>query len=66
LELDKLNNPRGNMSLLCKDCNEYIFEGEQQLKDGVFVDDSYYSEAVCDECIENYSWCNKTETWSLD
>ena len=54
------------MSLLCKDCNEYIFEGEQKLKDGFFVDDSYYSEAVCDECIENYSWCNKTETWSLD
>jgi len=53
------------MSLICRDCKEYIFKGKEQLKDGVYVDDSFYSEVVCDECLENYQYDLKNEEYNF-
>ena len=53
------------MSLICRDCKEYIFKGEEQIKDGVYIDDSFYSEAVCDECLENYPYCEKHDQYNF-
>ena len=51
-------------SLICTDCKEYIFKGNKQFKDGFFLTEDYYSDAVCDDCMENYFYCEFTGTYS--
>jgi len=53
-----------NYSLKCRDCDEYIFKEKEKLKDGVYIDDFFYSEAICDDCLENYFYCEFTDTWA--
>ena len=40
-------------SLICKDCKGYIFKNGEQIKDGIYLTNDYYSEAICDDCMEN-------------
>jgi len=54
-----------NYSLKCRDCGQYIFKEKENLKDGVYVDDSFYSDAVCSDCLENYDYCEECEEYSF-
>jgi len=48
-----------NYSLKCRDCDEYIFKEKEKLKDGVYIDDFFYSEAICSDCLEPYESCGE-------
>ena len=54
----------GGKKLICVDCKEYLFIGNQKIKDGIFLTEDYYSDAVCDDCIENYFYCEFTDTYA--